>query len=498
MSEGGKVTNHWDGDLLGRRQAAEFFYKFLIQQSESRSSEFDDALCIAVDADWGAGKTYFLDRLAKDVAASGHAVIQFNAWINDLDDDPLVGFMAAVKGGLTPILTKLPLADQPHLGQRAFLRKASRALWKGAKAVIAHQARKTIGEVGVAALTSVVQGDAADVDLLSTAEPGALEAGVDKLFQDLLDNHSGRVEAVASFKSYLGNAVEALGRASIVRAPMFIVIDELDRCRPDFAIRLLEGVKHVFGARNVCFVVGVNLAQTSESVKAVYGSGFDGRQYLKRFFPIEYRLPNSSIRGYCFSAVQKSPLGRRAVECGLPSYMVSSPVGVQAVGEALAFTAETLDLNPRAVSQVLLMCEAACSQSEKETIHLLYLFFLAVVMFRSAQMADALQRNPGVTVENIREIIFKIGGVDKSIQYDYGSAENYSAVMKMYWEVASSEKDELIRWYNGGASSRDYLGGLKRRLVAESISGVRIDSGIPISRYAKRLAQAGNLVFSGD
>ena len=66
-----------------------------------------------------------------------------------------------------------------------------------------------------------------------------------------------------------------------VQLPLFVFVDELDRCRPDYAIELLEGIKHLFGVPGVYFVVATNTVQLGESVKAVYGSGFDGVRYLK-------------------------------------------------------------------------------------------------------------------------------------------------------------------------------------------------------------------------
>ncbi|QDE47832.1 hypothetical protein EIN43_17235 [Enterobacter hormaechei] len=65
--------------------------------------------------------------------------------------------------------------------------------------------------------------------------------------------------------------------------PTFIFIDELDRCRPNYAIDMLETIKHLFDINNVVFVIATDKEQLSHSICSVYGSGFDATRYLDRF-----------------------------------------------------------------------------------------------------------------------------------------------------------------------------------------------------------------------
>ncbi len=81
---------------------------------------------------------------------------------------------------------------------------------------------------------------------------------------------------------------------------MFFFIDELDRCNPHFAIKLLERVKHLFEVPNIIFVLAVNIDQLQYAVQGFYGSSnIDGKQYLKRFIDIEYSLPAPNLEEYC-------------------------------------------------------------------------------------------------------------------------------------------------------------------------------------------------------
>ena len=73
--------------------------------------------------------------------------------------------------------------------------------------------------------------------------------------------------------------------------PVVVVIDELDRCRPLYAIELLEVAKHLFSVEIIVFVLAINLRQLGHSIKAVYGSDFDSHEYLERFIDITIPLP---------------------------------------------------------------------------------------------------------------------------------------------------------------------------------------------------------------
>ena len=68
---------------------------------------------------------------------------------------------------------------------------------------------------------------------------------------------------------------------------------KLDRCRPDYAIRFLETIKHVFEVDHVTFLLAVDKQQLTHSIKGVYGHQFDAEKYLERFADVRLSLPDS-------------------------------------------------------------------------------------------------------------------------------------------------------------------------------------------------------------
>ena len=72
--------------------------------------------------------------------------------------------------------------------------------------------------------------------------------------------------------------------------PLIICVDELDRCRPTYAIEMLERIKHFFNIPGIVFMLGIDREQLCASIASVYGA-IDTENYLHRFFDIEFVLP---------------------------------------------------------------------------------------------------------------------------------------------------------------------------------------------------------------
>ena len=72
---------------------------------------------------------------------------------------------------------------------------------------------------------------------------------------------------------------------------IIVFIDELDRCRPDFAIRTLEILKHVFSIKNLVFVLATDDNRLKSAVDSLYGAGVASEDYLRKFIDIQLQLP---------------------------------------------------------------------------------------------------------------------------------------------------------------------------------------------------------------
>lgn len=99
------IDKIWEDDLLGRKEEAEFLLKFL----RGRVSELPEGgrhFVLNVNADWGHGKTFFLDRLAKKLQSEGHIVARVDAWETDYASDPILPVMAAIEDAVSGLIAK--------------------------------------------------------------------------------------------------------------------------------------------------------------------------------------------------------------------------------------------------------------------------------------------------------------------------------------------------------------------------------------------------------
>lgn len=88
--------------------------------------------------------------------------------------------------------------------------------------------------------------------------------------------------ALSNFRTFISNI--ALNHSNGNK--IVFIIDELDRCRPDFALELLEKIKHLFSVQGITFLLVMNRSQLEESVKSRYGAGIDSSTYLQKFINV--------------------------------------------------------------------------------------------------------------------------------------------------------------------------------------------------------------------
>ena len=242
----------FENDLLNRRESVEVLTHLL------RSIE--GPCVLAVDAPWGTGKTTFLDIWAQHLRNRDFPVIKFNAWENDFAGDPFVAIAAELTDGLQHYIPQ-------HKAKIDILKKA---------------AEKVLLQVASSAVGVITQGT---VNLTHIVENKKEESYAEtRLFR-----YQETRSYLRDFKESLHDVADT--QKSETGLPLILIIDELDRCRPSYAVELLEVAKHLFSVDKIVFILATNRSELVHSIKVVYGSDFDAEGYLRRFFDIDFRLP---------------------------------------------------------------------------------------------------------------------------------------------------------------------------------------------------------------
>ena len=243
-------------DLLGRGEPVEVLTHLV--------GSLEGPCVLAVDAAWGNGKTTFLRIWAQYLRNRGFPVVEFNAWETDFAGDPFVSLSTELTEGL-------------------------RAYTNETLATKIDKTRKVAKEVirrAVPGLIRVATAGILDINPLLEKEAGQAIASY---AEDRLTAHEQALQSVKVFRETLQDMANEL---SVQKGhPLIVMIDELDRCRPSYAVELLEVAKHLFAVDQIVFVLAVNRSELAHSIKALYGGDFDAMGYLRRFFDVDFVLP---------------------------------------------------------------------------------------------------------------------------------------------------------------------------------------------------------------
>ncbi len=259
-------------DLFGRKQIGDGLTSLL--------SKITDPMVIAVDGQWGSGKTTFLRMWAGELRKAGFPVVFFDSFEHDYLPDAFT----AIAGQIVSIVEDKEKSGEPKA--KEFLKKATgvgRIIFRGALKIGTKAA--TLG-----VLTSDdVEGVATDISKEIAKDLGEWE---DKYLGELLTKQREELALIDSFKKALQELPSLLSTTENENGerPLIFIIDELDRCRPNFALEILERIKHFFSVQNIHFVLGLSIEQMSESVKLMYGAGIDAKTYLEKFIQIRVNI----------------------------------------------------------------------------------------------------------------------------------------------------------------------------------------------------------------
>ncbi|ELV8589152.1 KAP family P-loop NTPase fold protein [Vibrio vulnificus] len=284
---------HYPKDTLNRAKYAQYLSNFLASKGYDESREGEDKkrnYVLNLNSEWGSGKTYFLKRWAEDLKAH-HPVVYVDAWQQDYSDDPLMTVISSMVSQLREQAGRAEgNAAISVIGKAGGLFKAL------APAVVGGVTKKFTG-IDFAAVMNDAEGASAESGI-KDEDGNALDmsAAASKAVQYMLDEHEGKAKAISALKQSVTQWLEAVKGLTDKQYPAFVFIDELDRCRPSYAVEMLETIKHIFDIKGVVFVVATDTRQLQHAVRVVYGQGFDADIYLGRFFNTRYTLKKMPLK----------------------------------------------------------------------------------------------------------------------------------------------------------------------------------------------------------
>lgn len=353
-------------DRLGRRKYAEFLKTLLEHCDEYRREDSDGAYVIAIDSSWGTGKTRFAKMLRNFLENrtnetptesaidpnKGFLTVYYNSWDTDFSND-----------ALEPLIYSL--INSPEFESELFEKQADEEIVEFTKT-----AKNVLKVIGLSAAHH----------FLGETATKALEVclGEDVKNQDELCEYEKRSKAICEFKKTLSCVVE-----KTIKKKLVIIIDELDRSRPTFAIQTLEIVKHLFDVDGLIFIFALDIKQLSCSVETIYGKEMDAPGYLCRFFDYVGRMPNPNQKDFikiCFDQ-------HRAFDSLYENWAQSIPDYFVAISES--FLMGLRDVTT-IIKTYFMALDSFLLEYKYPQYHFLYLFLLALKYKHGSLYSDFL------------------------------------------------------------------------------------------------------------
>ncbi len=255
-----KIKNIFKDDCLDIASDVTEFANLITQDKTAR--------VYSISAKFGIGKSFFCDKLKRVLSANGVTNAIFNVWESDFYEDPII-----------PILSELNALYQ-HKNKDSSLPTdivKHRSWWKIAASAVKINGKLTIPYVGE--IGAEINGQNA-VDECNRQD--------DEKTPSIYDEYLAYKTALDGLKTALKDWTRRK------RKPAVLIIDELDRCRPDYAVKTLEVIKHFFNIEGLVFVLAIDEEQLENSVRCLFGTtDFDG--YKRKFISNAFKMaePNN-------------------------------------------------------------------------------------------------------------------------------------------------------------------------------------------------------------
>ena len=249
---------------------------------------------MVIDGGWGTGKTEFCQKLIRlmEQQHPDYQPVYIDAFRSDHSGEPLLALLAEIIKACTPEDT----GEQPSEQRKNITRKVAKAagfvMKTVAKAAVGHVLKQNTDNLAEGLQQIINDGQDAGslaetvTDAAATIASHTIDVTVEALLKEQIEAEKNLETLKACLKELAADK------------PIILFIDELDRCRPDYAVDMLEVIKHVFDVENVKVVLVTNTKQLCAAINHRYGADVDAQKYLDKFLKYNFALPDKVVDRY--------------------------------------------------------------------------------------------------------------------------------------------------------------------------------------------------------
>ena len=338
-------------DLLG----LETFRKFIKNQILNGFGRSP----IGIAGSWGVGKTHFLLALKKDLEAENHVVVYIDAWEADYISEPLISIVSEI-------------TSHPKISLNLKLDTAKKSI------------RSAANKIRIFGLNLLVS-------RLSQGKFNAEEVGkffaASNIFKESIEAYEAEKNLTLELKSLFETVIKQLNSEN--GGQLILLIDELDRCDPAFAVQLLERIKHIFDVPGIKILVAFDQDQLMATIRHYYGQDFDSQTYLEKFFPYIQKMPLPTRKVFISAKLAEDEFQKAILAAqnniGLPNFSNFMDVFIEIADKA--------EMSLRKIQSILIRIGTAISQDNPSRID--PIIALALIYLREADRSAYEQFQKG-------------------------------------------------------------------------------------------------------
>lgn len=419
-------------------------------------NNYSDGFVLAINNEWGTGKSTFIKMWKQKMDNEGFETLLFNAWENDFDKNPLIAILSELKN---------LIGDIENNTFKSLLKIGSKLSLNIAPILLKSLIQKHIDITKFDELTNKITEGFTNV----------FNAEIDEYFEKKNGLHEFKVELAKYIKNKTSNK------------PIVFIIDELDRCKPSYAVEVLEIVKHFFDIPGIVFVLSIDKNQLGNAIKGFYGSeDIDSNEYLKRFIDLEYKLPQPSIKDICkyyYTYYEFDLFFNSIKRKEMKPFLEDKKIII----EFATLIFEEKKLNIRQIEKLFIHLRVTISQFKENEFVLpsLIICLLYLREFDSILYTDISNRR--LTIQKLSDIIEEKFSKFTANGFQYIFISTYCHLIQAYYN--SQPHEEKIRIID--KNTREYIISTKfdKEEIFSIIEGYRFNdaAGISLLHLTKKL-----------
>ena len=272
------LNDVWRDDVLRRKLTAQNIKRIL--------TSFSQNMVIGIQGEYGSGKSFFVQRLSEEMRKEHYDTLYMNIWEQDISDNPIIGFCSQFVIGMKN--------EFPDSFSSRNTEDAETRLYRISSGMESYIRQHVIPQIIRNTTKGVMDLNVAKQHLAyGEANSSSEDTEQERAVENLVSQYESDTKYIKDARNAIEESVSNIRKdMSRTNSMLYVFVDEIDRCRPDYVIELLEAIKHVFDCKNVIFIMSFDRKQIDSCVRVKFGDTIDTREYLRRFFDYVVNLPD--------------------------------------------------------------------------------------------------------------------------------------------------------------------------------------------------------------